>query len=347
MVRKTLVFMVLLGLILSGCGGGTPVPTEAPVTEPPVAPTKIEPPSPPTAESSPTPSITETPLATNTIPPNLLTCINSATFVADISVPDHMQMGQGQAFTKIWSIRNTGTCIWTSQYSLVFQSGEQMGAPVSIPLDNTTPGETFDVSVDMVSPSKSGTFRADFELHDLIGRPFDIDGHPSVWVIVDVGNVTAVPIGTISNNSNGYATVYCEFTLSDERVASVLEAINTYRANNNLTPYAINDQLQEAAQAHANDIACHGLFGHTGSNQSTPQTRVAFSGYKAASLSENVYGSYPALTGHSVVSWWATDRDDLTHNLNLLSTQYTEVGIGYAFYKNFGYYVVVFAAPKK
>jgi hypothetical protein len=31
--------------------------------------------------------------------------------------------------------------------------------------------------------------------------------------------------------------------------------------------------------------------------------------------------------------------------LNLLSTVFTEVGVGYAFFDNFGFYVIVFAAP--
>jgi hypothetical protein len=29
-----------------------------------------------------------------------------------------------------------------------------------------------------------------------------------------------------------------------------------------------------------------------------------------------------------------------------LSTTYTEIGVGYSFFNNFGYYVVDFAAPK-
>jgi uncharacterized protein YkwD len=92
-------------------------------------------------------------------------------------------------------------------------------------------------------------------------------------------------------------------------------------------------------------MACDGLFVHTGSNGSTPASRVAFSGYGASSVTENVYGAYPDPTGQEVVNWWATDRGDPRHNQNLLSTKYTEIGVGYAFYKNFGYYVVVFAVP--
>jgi hypothetical protein len=33
------------------------------------------------------------------------------------------------------------------------------------------------------------------------------------------------------------------------------------------------------------------------------------------------------------------------YTLNLISTKFAEVGVGYAFFNNYGYYVVVFAAP--
>jgi uncharacterized protein YkwD len=72
---------------------------------------------------------------------------------------------------------------------------------------------------------------------------------------------------------------------------------------------------------------------------------VASTGYVASTVTENVYGSFPPLSGQGVVAWWATDTTDLHHNENLLSSTYTEMGIGYAFYQNFGYYVIDFAAP--
>jgi uncharacterized protein YkwD len=72
---------------------------------------------------------------------------------------------------------------------------------------------------------------------------------------------------------------------------------------------------------------------------------VADAGYVAADLSENVYGSYPPLDGPGVVNWWATDKTDPRHNQNLLSTNFTEIGVGYAFFNNYGYYVIVFAKP--
>jgi uncharacterized protein YkwD len=73
--------------------------------------------------------------------------------------------------------------------------------------------------------------------------------------------------------------------------------------------------------------------------------RVAATGYVAAYVGENVYGSNPPLTGQEVVNWWVNDQTDTNHRLNLASDTYIEIGIGYAFFNNYGYYVIVFASP--
>ena len=45
------------------------------------------------------------------------------------------------------------------------------------------------------------------------------------------------------------------------------------------------------------------------------------------------------------MNWWKNDKTDPKHNLNLLSDTYIDIGVGYAFFNNYGYYVVVFATP--
>ena len=342
---KILSLIIIFALMLSACGG-----TQTPATA--SAPTESEPatqplPSSPTPQPPPTPTPTSTAASSSPVD-----CTDSAAFVADVTVPDNENMDQGETFNKVWRIKNTGTCTWTSGYTLVFKSGEKMGAPDSVPLDGETgPGASLDIAVDMTAPKEDAAFRADFEIHDPAGRAIPIDKETTLWVIVAVGNA---PVdsgggtpdgGTGGTDGPGFATVSCDFTLNPSKIESVASVINTYRTNNGLTSYTVNVYLSRAAQAHSSDMACNGLFVHTGSNGSTPQSRVAFSGYVASSVTENVYGAYPDPTGQEVVNWWATDQSDPRHNQNLLSTKYTEIGVGYSFYKNFGYYVVVFAAP--
>jgi len=162
------------------------------------------------------------------------------------------------------------------------------------------------------------------------------------------GSVTATSTGssdTASGLGAATAVAACSYTTDSRKLTETLAAVNAYRARNDLPAYTLNPLLARAAQRHANDMACNKLFSHRGSDGSTQQSRVADSGYLASSVSENVYGSYPPLTGQGVVNWWINDKTDLRHNQNLLSTTFTEIGVGYSFYENFGYYVLVFGKP--
>jgi polar amino acid transport system substrate-binding protein len=70
----------------------------------------------------------------------------------------------GEPFTKVWQVKNTGTCTWDTSYRLVFASGNTPGAEMGgkpTPLTKSVaPGETTDVSVDLVAPIKAGVYLA-------------------------------------------------------------------------------------------------------------------------------------------------------------------------------------------
>jgi hypothetical protein len=66
---------------------------------------------------------------------------------------DNAALDAGQSFAKIWRIKNTGTCVWSTGYTLAFYSGEQMSGQPSIPLVSVVqPGDTIDLRVDLVAP---------------------------------------------------------------------------------------------------------------------------------------------------------------------------------------------------
>jgi polar amino acid transport system substrate-binding protein len=66
------------------------------------------------------------------------------------------QMKPGQTFTKGWQVRNTGTCTWDTSYRLDFASGQKMGGqPVAVSRQ-VTPGETYDIQIQLVAPLKAG-----------------------------------------------------------------------------------------------------------------------------------------------------------------------------------------------
>src|SRR5512142_1704318 len=99
---------------------------------------------------------------------------NAASFVADITIPDGTYINPGAAFTKTWRLKNVGTCAWSNKYSLVFVSGERMGAlsPIFLPR-YVSPGQTVDMpAVDMIAPTSGGAFRGYWKLQNGTGTTF-------------------------------------------------------------------------------------------------------------------------------------------------------------------------------
>jgi uncharacterized protein YkwD len=286
------------------------------------------------------------------VPTNPPDCTDDATFIADVNVPDGANLNPGTTYTKTWRISNSGTCAWNSNYSLVFASGEKANAPDSTPLAFTAPGQTLDISMELTTPAQNGTATTNFQLRSPAGKLIAISGGIYLYVSVYV-SANAAPTATGSSatppattTSGGGAGGACPYTTDPVKAADVIGAINNYRAQNGLPALDVNSLLTQAAQSHAIDMACNNLFGHTGSDGSSAASRIASTGYLASSVTENVYGSYPPLSGQGVVVWWATDQIDPRHNKNLLDTKYTAIGVAYAFYNNFGYYVVDFASSR-
>ena len=355
MIRRLFVFVLLFTLVLSGCTSqtatpppiatstATQMPTEtqaasqtAETTETSIATEATETPAPTVPQFTATP---ETPRPTNDP-----SCTNGASFVTDVTIPDNTALAAGTPFTKTWRVANKGTCIWGPDYTLTYYSEERMGSPNSVPLPVTYQGQTADISINLTAPSSTGTHRGNFVIKNPDGLIMKIDNDSRLWLVInvtaDLSSATAV-----SGSGAGLATSTCAFSSEISNISETVDAINAYRAQNGLPPYTVNSQLAKAAQSHANDMACNNLFGHTGSNGSTIQSRVSAAGYVYSSVTENVYGSYPPLSGGGVVNWWKNDKTDLRHNLNLISDTYIDIGVGYSFFNNYGYYVVVFATP--
>ncbi|MCC6500811.1 MAG: hypothetical protein IT313_11155 [Anaerolineales bacterium] len=347
MKKMFLALYVALALTVVSCGAqpaaetATSAPTETSAPTASRTPTATAQPAEETSTSTPAPPI----------PTNSPDCTNRASFVEDVTLPDNSPISASSPFTKTWRVKNTGTCIWGPDYTLTHYSEENMGAPVASPLAVTFPDETADLSLNMIAPSATGIHRGNFVIKNPDGLIMRIDNDSRLWLIINVtGGSAGNPAPTAAAGSGSPATAgpnaACAYTSDAAKATEAVNAINAYRADNGLPPFNVNDLLNKAAAAHANDMACNNLFVHKGSDGSTPTSRVAASGYAASAVTENVYGSFPPLSGQGVVDWWKNDKTDPNHNLNLLSAKYTEIGVAYSFFNNFGYYVVVFAVPK-
>jgi hypothetical protein len=121
--------------------------------------------------------------------------VDQAEFWADVTIPDGTDFNPGEEFTKIWKLRNSGTNTWTPEYEFAFFNGEQMSASEMVPIvGNIQPGETTDVSVDMVAPQASGNYLGYWKMRDPAGEFFEY----AVYVQIDVvggsqAEVTAAP----------------------------------------------------------------------------------------------------------------------------------------------------------
>jgi hypothetical protein len=129
-----------------------------------------------------------------------------ASFVKDVNVTDGTVFTPGARFTKIWRLKNVGTCTWTKDYDLVYVSGDKMNAPGAVALPGSVrPGETVDVSVTLIAPEKEGDYRGYWSLRNAAGVLFGLGGDTKgrFWVDIEVEEVFRVP-------KYSFAESYCD-----------------------------------------------------------------------------------------------------------------------------------------
>jgi uncharacterized protein YkwD len=262
-----------------------------------------------------------------------------------VTVPDYSHFNTHETFTKTWRVKNIGTCSWTSSYSAVYSSGDQLSTTKSVALSNTAPGATWDISLDMAAPSADGKYKVFYQLNNAAGQAMPIDDGNTIWAIITVGKVvvysspTPAPVSAAPTRSG---TAACVTQANAGFVSQTLALINNARSANGLPALTLNTQLSSAAQSHSIDMACSGNLSHMGSDGSTPAARIAASGVSGSTKIENIYAQPPQYGGtpQSAMDWWMSDQ---THRDAILNAQVTQVGIGYASYSNSplgGYFTV-------
>ncbi|MBI4928788.1 MAG: hypothetical protein HY835_13545 [Anaerolineae bacterium] len=129
------------------------------------------------------PTVTVTP--TPSVPCNLA----KAGIPIDVTIADDSRMKPGDQFVKTWRLVNAGTCAWTQQYSVVWFSGDDLGVRRDEPLARlVNPGESVDLSVDMIAPARSGVYQSNWKLRDAKGDLFGIGpgGGAPFWARIEV-----------------------------------------------------------------------------------------------------------------------------------------------------------------
>lgn len=131
-------------------------------------------------------------LATSTLIP-LPTTASSSTcnrgFFVSETIKDGTVYKPGANFVKTWTIRNDGTCTWTSAYravpvinspeSPVITGDNAVGPTTSIP-----PGGTWTITANMVAPKEDGTYQQWWKFTDADGKYFGIGNAGDPWYVI-------------------------------------------------------------------------------------------------------------------------------------------------------------------
>lgn len=166
--RRSLLW--LIGICLASACSPAPAPT------PFIPPTNPAPLIEPTLIIIPTPStppqIQVIPLPTVIPTPDQTDCVNSLTFVEDLTIPDNSFVPFGSSIDKQWLVANSGTCNWTSAYRLRRIGGAALGAPDELALYPAKSGAQVTLQIAFTAPFEEGVYESAWQAFDPNGQPF-------------------------------------------------------------------------------------------------------------------------------------------------------------------------------
>jgi hypothetical protein len=178
---------------------------------------------------APTLRHTDTPQPTATLP----TPCNAATFIKDVTFPDGSVVAPGQTLTKVWRLRNDGSCTWGSGYSLVYAKGDKMGGPDVVALNATVrPGETVDFSINLVAPTTNGDYTGYWQMRNPDGNTFGTGAkNEPFWVKLKVAPTSMSGLSFIDNLcaavwKNNAGSIACPTSKQDFTNGSVYRVDN-------------------------------------------------------------------------------------------------------------------------
>ncbi len=149
--------------------------------------------------------------------------------------------------------------------------------------------------------------QTDHHAHHRIGHTLFAFG---AFLLLIVGTIL-LPITSVNTHAFG--------------VSDIVKGSNDARTQLNKTPLVANNTLMSAAQMKAEDMAKGHFFAHT-----APDGTVAWDYFKKVGYAYEVAGENLAITNESsdsVINGWLNSP---THRDNLLSTEYSDFGIGIA-----------------
>jgi hypothetical protein len=160
-------------------------------------------------------------------------------------------------------------------------------------------------------------------MHHKRGKDYDKHYWPYLPLLAIVGigfglNILWTPLASIAKHDVlGYAT--------NTSLTGLLDETNTQRIGNGAASLQLNSQLNQAAQAKANDMVAHNYWSHSSPDGKEPWWFISNTGYKYTTAGENL--AYGFISSSATVTGWMNSP---SHRANLLNNSFQEVGFGIA-----------------
>lgn len=207
--------LLLLALNLAACGGADEVASEAVLTEAAqiaidgltqtaaAAPPTSTPQATATETAEPSPTVKPTkdksgggqtaiPTFTQQAAGSKKPCLR-ANFEYE-TVPDGTEYPVGKVFTKTWRLKNTGTCTWNSQTSLVWIKGDLMdaGSVNEFTKEDILPNEYAEITIAFQTPPHPGKYKSYWMLRSSTGETFGVGAFGKAWVWVEITAIAKI-----------------------------------------------------------------------------------------------------------------------------------------------------------
>ena len=126
---------------------------------------------------------------------------NNSIYVSDVTIADGTVFAPGEAFTKTWKFKNTGTCDWDEDYLIIFVSGSDMDGETTEIDQDVLSGATGNISVSLVAPTTEGTYTGYWKMADSDGTVFGQSVYVMIVVSDDASTSTATATATSTTES--------------------------------------------------------------------------------------------------------------------------------------------------
>lgn len=136
-----------------------------------------------------------------------------------------------------------------------------------------------------------------------------------IFAVLSLGILLNSWLGHANHSVLGYAT--------DMSIQSLLDDTNAQRTSNGESALNLNAQLDQAAQAKANDMAARDYWSHNTPDGQTPWSFITAAGYSYTTAGENL--AYGFDTASDTLTGWMNSPE---HRANILNTSFVDVGFG-------------------